>query len=89
MKVYFATLSRRSPAFDARLRRRLRWRQWRPPRRTRSSMNAADFEQTTITIKAGTALHLVDEQSGTTHLLVSGQRRPVRSKRHRTEATVT
>lgn len=36
-------------------------------------MNAADFEQTTITIKAGTALHLADEQSGTTHLLCLGK----------------
>jgi plastocyanin len=36
-------------------------------------MNAADFEQTTITIKAGTALHLTDEQSGTTHLLCLGK----------------
>lgn len=35
-------------------------------------MNAAEFEQQTITIKAGTALHLVDEQSGTTHLLCLG-----------------
>jgi plastocyanin len=36
-------------------------------------MNAADFEQSTITIKAGTALHLADEQSGTTHLLCLGK----------------
>ncbi len=36
-------------------------------------MNAAEFEQTTITVKAGTALHLTDEQSGTTHLLCLGK----------------
>jgi plastocyanin len=36
-------------------------------------MNAADFEQSTITVKAGTALHLADEQSGTTHLLCLGK----------------
>ena len=35
-------------------------------------MNAADFEQTAITLKAGATLHLADEQSGTTHLLCLG-----------------
>jgi plastocyanin len=36
-------------------------------------MNAADFEQPGITVKAGTALHLADEPSGTTHLLCLGR----------------
>jgi plastocyanin len=36
-------------------------------------MNAADFEQHAITLKAGSALHLTDEQSGTTHLLCLGK----------------
>jgi len=35
-------------------------------------MNAAEFEQTTIALKAGTTLRLTDEQSGTTHLLCLG-----------------